>query len=162
MAGHENDPLPLRYCAELFCIGTRRREWLLDEQVFTRLEDRAAKPKVGGHGRCERHSIYRGIADDLIQRGQNAKRRVAVLRSLHPAHIDVTDGRELDVVEVVKDPDKVWAPVAEANDGDADAQAVPRGRTTCNGVLKSSAMSSPRDQLCAYATSRSSASPNVE
>ena len=103
---------------ELGGLRALDRERLLDEHVLAGRE----------RGHAERVCVETGVAINTASTSSasrvcevvSAYGRVAAADGREPLPVEIADGDELGLVELVEVPNEVRAPVAEADDGDAD------------------------------------------
>src|SRR5206468_10686458 len=167
--GHEHAVYFRGQFDQVASLARRRRQRLLHEHVFSGVERRLDDVMVGGDGRRDGNGFYVRVAEERVERLVAKSRGVALPDPLEPLGRDIAEGEQLCLRPLLQVAGEIRPPVTEAHDGSAyrghpvsvRAHAVPSPRSNCSGVRKSKRRSSPSDQLRTYATSMSSASPNV-
>ena len=117
---HQHQPATLGELDELEALARGRGERLLDEDVLSRLERRASKREVRRHRRRERQGVDRFVGEDVVDARVGLHGRVPTLDQLEAVGIAVANRDDLGAVELVEVADEVRAPVAEADNCDAD------------------------------------------
>ena len=172
MSGHEHEPIAPRELGQLDHVLRGSGQRLLDEDMLAGFQC-CLRKRVVSRDRCRnRDRLDRGIAEKLFVMGRARKRRITARQRFHRLRTDVAERRDVERWRFGQVADEIRPPVAQADDADPHAlaaspglrrhQPVSRLRSMRRGVRSSRRTSRPKDQPRAYATSRSSASPNVE
>ena len=180
---HEDQSALRRQLGKPLPVVGRTGERLLDERMLARKQCRLGQLTVC-RDRCRDHDrVDRLVLEDGRVVGRRGDIRMAARDRLDQLGPEIAHRDELGFLELAQVAHEVRPPVSEADDGDTNrlvrkdrrppghaAEPVSVGRThrvarlpsSCIGVRSKSLRSSPNDQLRAYATSISSASPKVE